>query len=84
MYKRQLYRLKDRGANEAISSLYSTLNKIWIGTEIEYQSFMRRLNYPVFAQKPFSDTFRLSGTGPSVNQEVGVVVIEFEPGLPDS
>ena len=38
----------------------------------------------VFAQKPFSDTFRLSGTGPSVNQEVGVIVIEFEPGLPDS
>ena len=38
----------------------------------------------VFAQKPFSDTFRLSGTGPSVNQEVGVVVMEFEPGLPDS
>ena len=38
----------------------------------------------VFAQKPFSDTFRLSGTGPSVNQEVGVMVIEFEPGLPDS
>ena len=38
----------------------------------------------VFAQEPFSDTFRLSGTGPSVNQEVGVIVIEFEPGLPDS
>ena len=29
----KLYRLKDRGANEAISSLYSTLNKIWIGTD---------------------------------------------------
>ena len=39
----------------------------------------------VFAQKPFSDTFRLSGTGPPVNQEFGVVVIEFEPGpgIPD-
>ena len=29
----KLYRLKDRGTNEAISSLYSTLNKIWIGTD---------------------------------------------------
>lgn len=29
----KLYRLKDRGANEAISSLYSAHNKIWIGTD---------------------------------------------------
>ena len=29
----KLYRLKDRGANEAISSLYSTPDKIWIGTD---------------------------------------------------
>ena len=29
----KLYRLKDRGANEAISSLYGTQKKIWIGTD---------------------------------------------------
>lgn len=29
----KLYRLKNRGANEAISSLYNTHDKIWIGTD---------------------------------------------------
>lgn len=29
----KLYRLKNQGANEAISSIYGTLNKIWIGAD---------------------------------------------------
>ena len=32
----------------------------------------------IFLQQPFADTLCLSRTGPSIDQEIGIIVIEFQ------